>query len=382
MTNDTSLTPTNKPYFPHDDRVFVARETEKILETGVLTMGPWVKELEKEAAEQIGTEYVVTTNSGTSALEILLRYNKLAPGDEVIVPTNTFVATANAVSLAGGIPVLADISAETLSIDPSHVEKLITPKTRGVICVHIAGIIACDFAELKSVCEENNLFLLEDAAHAYGAQSAYGTAGTLGDGAAFSLFPTKPVTAGEGGLIATNDHDCALFAQSYRCHGIDTVSGYNQFIQLGHNFRMSEITALVGCTSIRRNGDAQKKRNEIAQVYLNSFGSSMCATPIIVKDSYPAWFKFPVILPQGVSKATVKSKLARAGVSSNTCYWPPVHRQPFYAQNPTVGKDAFPVADTVLDRTIAIPLYPSLDVTRAQYIADTLNDIVNEENSK
>ncbi|MCB0302053.1 MAG: aminotransferase class I/II-fold pyridoxal phosphate-dependent enzyme, partial [Calditrichaeota bacterium] len=189
----------NKPYFPEPIRRIIADEIAEILAGGRLTQGPWVSRFEQAFAEYTGAKFAIATNSGTSALEILLRFFDVRDC-EVIVPTNTFLASGNAVIFAGGKPVLADISADTLCLDPEDLKRKISPKTKGVILVHIAGLITPQVSEIRDLCRTRGLFLLEDAAHAPGAAIDQKFAGNLADGAAFSFYPTKPMTTGEGGM--------------------------------------------------------------------------------------------------------------------------------------------------------------------------------------
>lgn len=373
--------PTNRPYFTERECRTIGRETEHILRTGVLTMGPWVERLERAAAHELGVPHVVATNSGTGALEILLRYFDVAGGDEVIVPVNTFVATANAVTIAGGAPVLADIRADTLSLDPEAVASKVSSRTKGVITVHIAGIISPDFEVLRDLCRERGLFLIEDAAHAFGARAPAGNAGRLADGAAFSLFPTKPVTAGEGGLLATADKNCAAFAHSFRCHGIDAAASRHRFVRLGHNFRMSEITALVGHTSVQGYAEAQALRDTVARYYIDAFEPTACRVPAMVDGARNAWFKFPLILPRGLDGKRVRERCAQEGVMCNTCYWPPVHRQPYYARRPHADPALFPAAEEVLARTIALPMFPELPRKDAERVVEVVLSAVSKETS-
>ena len=199
-----------KPFFPNEDIDSILNDIKDSLRTGVLTFGPNVEKLEREFADYVGVKHAIAVNSGTSALEIALRYFELN-GGEVIVPTNSFVASANAVIFAGGKPVLADIKKETLCIDPNEIRKKISANTKGVMVVHLAGLIPPEMKEIQEICKENNLFLIEDAAHAPGASIDNKKAGNLGDVGCFSFFPTKPMTTGEGGIITTNDVKLAEF---------------------------------------------------------------------------------------------------------------------------------------------------------------------------
>lgn len=198
----------SSPYFDSESIKNITTEIAAILKSGILTDGPQTELFEKNFAEYIKVSQAVAVNSGTSAIEILLRYFGISC-KEVIVPTNTFVATPTAVLLSGGTPVFADIKAETLCIDPSDVERKITSKTAGVIVVHVAGLICPEIKELKKICKDHNIFLIEDAAHAHGAKIDGKMAGNLCDGGAFSFYPTKIMTTGQGGMITTNDSNVA-----------------------------------------------------------------------------------------------------------------------------------------------------------------------------
>ncbi|MBD3421472.1 MAG: hypothetical protein GF398_15245 [Chitinivibrionales bacterium] len=360
-----------RPFFPAEDRRIILRELDGMLASGQLTMGPWVDKLEQTAASMLNNAYTVATNSGTSALEMLLRYFDVRDR-EVIVPTNTFVASANAVLMAGGQPVLADIEAATLALSPKTLEQRISPRTGGVIVVHIAGLISPRMDEIKALCKGKGLFCIEDAAHAFGAACPGGAAGDLADGAAFSLFPTKPVTSGEGGLVVTRDRQCAQFARSYRCHGIDAEHKCNDFIRLGHNFRMSEITALVGETNMRRSIQARRLKQHVADAYMNFFAGSPCTFPLVPKTWTHSWYKFPLTLPAGIDVNAIRAACKKSAIACQSCYWPPVHRQPFYASREQSAPGMFPCAEDVLARTISLPIFAGMTEDQIERVCHTV----------
>ena len=366
-----------KPFFPPADREEILHELDIMLGTGVLTMGPWVDRIEQSASAALDGAEAVATNSGTSALEMLLRYHGVQ-GKDVIVPTNSFVASANTVSLAGGNPVLADIEADTLSLSPETIESAMTDATCGVMVVHMAGLVSPRMEQIRALCSSNGLFCIEDAAHAFGARSPDGAAGALADGGAFSLFPTKPVTSGEGGLLVTRESACADFARSYRCHGIDTTTKQHQFVRLGHNFRMSEITALVGDINIRRNPEARRMRDKVAHAYRAFFADGPCRVQSVPDGWVHAWYKFPLTLPPGVDGTAIRMACRASGVACQTTYWPPIHRQPYYASRPECEADRFPVAEDVLRRTIALPIFPELSDQKIEHVCTTVTSAVDD----
>lgn len=372
----------NKPYFPEPMRRVIADEIAEILAGGWLTQGPWVSRFEQAFAEYTGAKYAIATNSGTSALEILLRFFDVRDC-EVIVPTNTFLASGNAVIFAGGKPVLADISTDTLCLDPEDLKRKITPKTKGVILVHIAGLITPHISEIRDLCRSRGLFLLEDAAHAPGAAIDQKIAGNLADGAAFSFFPTKPMTTGEGGMITTNDPVCAEFAQSIRCHGIaigteNTGENKNLLLRLGHNWRMSELQAVVGWHQLQTLEDAIAKRQTVASWYANALANSpglrLFEPPENVRHSF---YKYPVLMEKPASLRDVNRQLLEEfGVQSGSIYWPPCHLQPFYQQQFGYRRGDFPVAEAILERTIALPIYPELSRDSVNRVAAALCSIL------
>ena len=176
--------------------------------------------------------------------------------------------------------------------------------------------------------------------------------------------------------MCTSDAGCAEFARSYRCHGIDTSLREHRFIRLGHNFRMSEITALIGLTSIRRIDEAQKLRDRVARYYNERFAESDCSLPQSHSGGITAWFKYPLLLPEGWDGDLFRTLCAERGVACTSCYWPPVHRQPYYAS--TVAPEQFPVAEAVLRRTVALPVFPELSTDQMRHVADTVIGILTK----
>jgi perosamine synthetase len=378
--------PANKPFFTEKTREIISIEIIKILESGYLTQGPWVKKFEEAFREYTGTDYAIATNSGTSALEILLR-NFNVKDREVIVPTNTFLSTANAVIFAGGKPALADISANTLCLDPGEIQRRLTTKTKGVIVVHIAGFISPQIQTIRELCKDNNLFLIEDAAHAPGAVINSKKAGTLTHGAAFSFFPTKPMTSGEGGMITTNNPECYQFAQSIRSHGVsigeESIGNKNQLVRLGYNWRMSELQAVVGYYQLQNLEEAISRRNHIADLYVRELqripGITLFEVPDNIRHSY---YKFPILFDKEFSREEIVSQFRdEFGVQVGSIYWPPCHLQPFYKELFGHKMGDFPVAEDILYRTVALPIFPDMTEQDVLIVRDAITKIV-EKNTK
>ncbi len=350
--------PRAKPHFPEEDVAALLEEFGQILRSGRLTRGPHLDRFEREFAACAGVRYAVGLSSGTAPLEIALRCWQVE-GREVIVPTNTFVASANAVLLAGGIPVLADISPVCLSSSYAQIAARLTPRTRGVILVHLAGIIPPEVGAIQQLCRERGLFLLEDAAHAHGASWRNRPAGSLGDAAGFSFFPTKVITCGEGGMLTTDDPALADFARSYRCHGLDGQSG--ELVALGNNYRLPELSAALGVKQLTRLGAFVGERNRLAARYLEQLAdiAGLGLFPPL-PDQIHSYYKFPVLLPSRVDREQVAQILQEEfGVETGSAYWPPCHRHPLYADRfpPT----QLPVAEELLPRILTLPLFVGLE---------------------
>lgn len=376
--------PSSKPYFTDSDKELISKEVSNILSSGRLTQGPWVQKFEETFAEYTNVRFAVATNSGTSALEILLRYFSVKD-KEVIVPTNTFLSSANAVIFAGGTPVLSDISEKTLCISLEEIQKKVTKNTRGVIAVHIAGLICPEINDIRDFCISNNLFLIEDASHASGASMHNTKAGALSDGGAFSFYPTKTLTTGEGGMITIDKPEAADFAQSVRCHGIATkndlkVENKNFLVRLGYNWRMSEIQALVGYYQLLRLDEMIENRNEIASFYQSHLQNindiKHISVPADFKHSY---YKYPIILNENVNPVKIKKMMAEEfGISCGSIYYPPCHLQPFFQTDFGYKEGDFPVAEKVLYQTITLPIFPGLIKDEVQQTINALNHCIKQ----
>jgi dTDP-4-amino-4,6-dideoxygalactose transaminase len=384
MTPKPETITSSRPEFSTSDRKKMCIELSKILESGYLTQGPWLEQFEHEFAKYTNVKYAIGTNSGTSALEILLRYYNVE-GGEILVPTNTFLATANAVIFAGGRPVLTDISPETLSITLADIKKAHTSKTRGVIVVHIAGLICPEIMTIKQYCKENKLFLIEDSAHAAGATIRGLEAGSLGDGGAFSFYPTKPLTTGEGGMVTTNSSSCDEFVRSVRSHGVATGKDKETYepkllIRLGHNWRMSEVQALLGCYQLKRLDEMIAKRNRLAEQYYQLLNSIDGLSVLKVdKELRSSFYKFPVKLDSQFNARQIRIEMLRTyQISCGTIYYPPCHLQPFYKEKFGYKKGDFPRAEMALSQTISLPIHTRLSNKEIARICTSLKDCLSK----
>jgi len=361
--------PNARPFFNDEDIDDILNDIRNSLKSGMLTMGQNIDRFENQFAKYVGVRYAIALNSGTSALEVALRYFDVK-NKEVIVPTNSFVASANAVIFAGGEPILCDIKKETLCIDPDDLRKRITPKTKGVIVVHLAGLIPPQMKELQDICSKNNLFLIEDAAHAPGAIFDNKKAGSLGDVGCFSFFPTKPMTTGEGGMITTNDSNLTDFAKSLRHHGKEG----DVHTRMGYNWRMSEIHAVLGIYQLKRLDEYIMKRNQIAKKYAEGLekikGINLISVPTNIVHSY---WKYPIILTNGLEALALQKTLKnKYNIATGTLYYPPIHLQPFYIQRFSYKEGMLPSSEEILKKETCLPMFVGLSEKDIDHVIDSL----------
>ena len=364
------------PFFDEESVQSILKDIELMLKSGVLTDGPHVKDFERRFADYVNVKHAVAVNSGTSALEVALRHFELK-GREVIVPTNTFVATPNSVLFAGGKPVFADMREDTLCIDPDDVERKISSRTAGVIVVHIAGLICPQINELAEFCEDRELFLLEDAAHAHGASVDGRKAGALVDAGCFSFYPTKVMTTGEGGMITTDDSSLAEDARCMRTHGQDSQ---RLMVRLGHNWRMSEVAAIIGKHQLETLEKFVLKRNEIAECYETALakldGVSLFKTPVNMRHSY---YKYPVRLSDDLDREKLAFILGNEfNIETGNIYYPPCHLHPFYKENFGTKEGDLPVSENVLKKVLCLPMHVNMTKEDAKFVSEAFSQAISK----
>jgi perosamine synthetase len=366
-----------EPFFTVEDRELIHREIDLIL-TGPLSMGPNVKEFENEFAKRIGSKYAIAMNSCTATLEAAL-IAKGAVGREVIVPSETFIATAMAVHLVGGIPVFAEISESTLCLELEDVKRRITPRTAGIILVHFAGRITEDIERFREFCDTNGLFLIEDAAHAPGARFNGKEAGTFGHVGCFSFYPTKVLTSGEGGMLTTDDEQVAKFARSYQNRGRDMLALDEQYIFAGRNVRMTEISALLGRVQLSHLDEFLNRRRAISTIYseiLSSCSSIDLILPIVNENS--TYWKIPLVLGELIDREEVTNKMRDAGIAVDWTYQPAVHLQPVFRKLYGTAPGLLPLTEGILRRHLCLPCHPRMSDEDVRYVCSTLLEIVSE----
>ena len=351
--------------FSGDDRREILALIDESLRSGALTLGPRTRAFEDAFARRHDAEHAVAVASGTAALEIVFRCLDVA-GGEVVVPANTFYATAGAVVHAGGTPRLADIDVATLALSPATIETALTERTRAVVLVHIGGLITPAVDAIARLCQERGIALVEDAAHAHGSSFDGRMAGTFGRAATFSFYPTKVLTSGEGGMIVTADPEIAERARVFRDQGKAGFVG-GAHIELGYAWRMSELHAAVGLIHLRRLDEFIARRTEIAHLYDEALHDVDAIAPLTVPDECVSnFYKYVALLAPGVERSAIEPRAADRGVSlSGPVYARPLHLEPVFA---SVDHGPLPVAEDVCARHICLPLHSDMTHDEAEAV--------------
>lgn len=366
------------PFFDSADRKRIHREIDYILDES-LSMGKNTRTFEAEFSSRVGVKHAVAMNSCTSTLEAALLANNVKD-KEVIVPSQTFIATGMSVHLAGGKPVFAEISPSTLCLDLDDVKKRVTAKTAGIILVHMTGIITPDILDFRIFCDQNDLFLIEDAAHAPGANLNGREAGSFGHIGCFSFYPTKVITAGEGGMLMTNDDEIASYARSFQNRGLDISAKDERYIMPGRNVRMTEMSALIGRVQFDRLSEFIGRRRELAQIYINELSEFNGIKLIIPKDlKSSAFWKVPALLNSNLSRPRVTKFLSENGITIDWAYQPALHMQPVMQNLYNSFEGQLPITEDCLRRNINLPCHPRLTNEDVVFTCNKLKEIILKE---
>jgi dTDP-4-amino-4,6-dideoxygalactose transaminase len=370
--------PSNRPFFSLKQIRWIQRALFRILSSGRLILGPYTAELERAFAAYVGTPHAVALSSCTAALEIALRFFGVKDR-EVIVPTNTFVASANAVRFAGGTPVLADIDPECLGLDLEDLERKLNHRTRAVIVVHIAGLVHPRLEEIRSLCRQQNVVLIEDVAHAAGATYRGRMGGTFGEAGCFSFYPTKVITTGTGGMLVTPQEDLADFARCLRHHGAGK-QGLTQITHLGNDWLLDEVRAAIGLAQLREIERIIARRRAVAAQYHGALRGHPRAQPLPdPPKTRHVYYKYAVKLGRPEERGRLVDLLkSRHGIETGSIYYPPVHLQPLYAKEPGRRKMSFPKADEVLPRLICLPVHARMALADVQRVLAAFQEALEE----
>jgi dTDP-4-amino-4,6-dideoxygalactose transaminase len=356
--------------FAPADRAEISAAVAGILASGSLTLGPYTGRFEAAFAAAHDAPHAVATSSGTAALTLALQAADVA-GRDVVVPANTFYATAAAVLQAGGRPVFADVEPGTLALSRATAEAALTTGTAAVVHVHIGGMISADITAVRALCDERGIALIEDAAHAHGSTLDGRFAGSFGVSGAFSFYPTKVVTSGEGGMLVTASEHVVQEAKTYRDQGKGAFT-VNHHVRLGSAWRMSELHAATGLVHLRRMEQFITRRREVAAAYDKALAGLGAFTPLAEPPgSRGNVYKYIVLLPPGADRAAVKRELSgRFGIRlSGEVYDMPLHRQPVLAQ---YAGPPLPVAEEIARRHICLPVHSDMSDAEVEEVVTAI----------
>jgi perosamine synthetase len=362
-----------------DEEINAVTET---LKSGWLTMGPKTIAFENEFKSFIGCAHAVSMNSATACLHLALKAIGLNAADEVIIPTMTFIATAEVVTYFNAIPVLCDIEPETHNMDVTKIEALITPKTKAIIPVHFAGN-PCDMDTIMAIAKKHHLYVIEDAAHALPTMYQNQMVGTIGDITCFSFYATKTLCTGEGGMATTNNAEFAESMRINRLHGMnknawnrysDKGNWYYEVVDNGHKYNMTDMNAALGLIQLKKQPEFQKKRTQIAQHYNTAFNHCPNITPITTTpDSQSAWHLYVIKVNQ--DRHQLIEQLKEKGILCSV-HFIPVYMHPFYKKKFNYKQSDYPVSNTVFNTCLSLPIYPNLTHDQVNYITETVTNVV------
>lgn len=358
----------------------------EVLRSDWLTTGPKVAEFEEAFAARVGAAHAVSFSSGTAALHGAAFAAGLKPGDEAITTPMTFAATANCVLYQGATPVFADVSTDTLNLDPEEVAKTISPKTRAVLAVDYAGHPA-DLTAIIEIARRRGLIVIEDACHALGAEYGGRRVGSIADMTVFSFHPVKHITTGEGGMVATNDPRFAETLRRFRNHGISTEARQRQsagqwhyeMVLLGFNYRLPDLACALGIQQLERLDANLARRREIAAHYTVAFREVPGVIPPAVRpEANPAWHLYPIRLD--LEKLTAdRGEVFRALRAENigvNVHYIPVHLHPYYRQRFGYRGGEFPIAESAYERLTSLPMFHGMSDQDADDVIEAVKKVM------
>lgn len=363
----TSVLPYSRQCIEDDD----CRAVIDVLRSDWLTTGPTVAEFEHAFAAFCGARYAVAVNNGTAALHTALYALNVGPGDEIIVCTMTFAATANAAVFCGATPVFVDCDPETLLIDPVRAEAAITKKTKAICAIDFAGQ-PCDYDVLNSIAHKHNIALIADACHALGGCYKHRPVGYLSDLSTFSFHPVKPITTGEGGMITTEDESLARRMRQFRNHCLTSDhrerhtkgSWHYEMVDLGWNYRLTDFQCALGISQLKKAPMWMWRRREVAKIYDRAFASIGVLTPLrvqpFVSHAYHLYIVRLNLEQLRVDRSAVFHALRAEGIGVNVHYIP-VHLHPFYRSRFGTHEGQCPVAESAYGCILSLPIFASMN---------------------
>jgi len=358
------------------------QEVLRVLRSRWLSAGPVTERFEKAFTEYLGGGYAIAVSNGTAALHLALASLGIEEGDEVILPSLTFVATANAVLYVGARPVFADnVSTENLNISPEEIEKKITKKTKAIIVMHYGGY-PCNMKAIMGIAKRHGLYVIEDAAHAPGAEYHGKKCGLIGDVGCFSFFSNKNLVTGEGGMMVTRNRTLAERIQRMRSHGMEALSWdkYRGRLSsydiggLGYNYRTTDIQSALGLVQLKKLDRNNRKRKRLVELYMNGLQEiEEVAIPFSKLKGHPSYHLFPILVAHHIDRNKVMERLRRFGIQTSVHY-PPVHLFSFYRTRFGFRRGMLPQTEGVSRREVTLPLHPRMAEGDVKWIAEKVRE--------
>ncbi|HYX30874.1 MAG TPA: DegT/DnrJ/EryC1/StrS family aminotransferase [Pyrinomonadaceae bacterium] len=372
------MIPVQRPYLGPEE----LKAVQQVFDTRWLGMGSTTKEFEERLREFLGAKHVIAVNTGTSALHLALAAVGLVPGDEVIVPSLTFAASLQAIMAVGARPVFCDIAAETLNIDLNDAFGRVTPRTRAIMPVHYGGL-ACEMDELMALAKDHGIWVVEDAAHAFGSTYKGRQIGTVGDVTCFSFDPIKNITCGEGGAVVTNNDEIAARITPKRILGIDndTWSRYRnernwfyEVVTIGYRYHLSNVNAAIGLEQLKRFDVFKKRKTQIVELYDRAF-AGLPGLALIKHDLDEMFPFFYIVRVLNGRRDAMMQFLKEAGIGTGVHYIPN-HIQPLFADS----RASLPVTEQVFEEILTLPLYYEMTDADVDCVIGKIQTFVQKEN--
>ncbi len=371
------------PLFDSDYGIEEVDAVTKVLQSGWLTMGEITHQFETQFCNYINVKHAFAVTNGTTALHLANVVLGIGPGDEVIVPSLTFVASINSILYTGATPIFADVASEdNLTISPQDIEQKISEKTKAILVVHYGGY-PCQMEEIMSLARKYNLLVIEDAAHGPGAKLNGTSCGVFGDCGCFSFFSNKNLATGEGGMIVTNRDDLAEKIKLIRSHGmtsltLDRYKGHSysyDVVDLGYNYRTTEISATLGIVQLKKLTAKNNRRKALVEYYQKKLADiDSIKIPFINHPGLSSYHIFPILLNPGMDRNRFMEFFKQNGIQTSIHY-PPAH-QFTYHKKYLQEKHSLSITEDIAQREVTLPLYPDLKFEEIDYIARVINNFV------
>jgi dTDP-4-amino-4,6-dideoxygalactose transaminase len=384
-------TPVREEFLPPFAPCLGDEEYEEVLDTlrsGWITMGPKTRQFEEAFARHVGASHAIAVSSCTAGLHVALVAGNVGPGDEVITTPLTFCSTANVIIHQGAVPVLADVRPDTYNIDPEEIEKRLTPRTKALIPVHLGGQ-PCEMEAIQALAEQHDLLVIEDAAHALGAEYKGRRIGTFSDVTVFSFYATKNLTTGEGGMVCTEDEDLAERISILRLHGIssdawkrysDKGSWYYEVLLPGYKYNMTDVQAALGLHQLAKQERFQELREEYARIYTEAFADlSEIQAPYVEEHVRHAWHLYLIRLDLErltIDRGQFIEALRRENVGASV-HFIPLHLHPYLQQQYGFKKGDYPVAEKVYEGIVSLPLYPKMTREDVDDVIEAVSRVIS-----